>query len=379
MNNCASKFRSGSNGPDGSVIISGAGNSRTVKLNARFRVRIITAAAAVILSAIVSLTACSKKDGEKNTGDGYYASLKYSDGAEVPQCDENSPAYELLRHVLTSEVIYYGKNADNEDEVLGSIESLKNKLALAVNAGYDMTEEEREAFRNETTRGLYYTYQTDQEKRAEYDTAYDTYSDENFALRTYGITLNDYLLIRYEESVAGKYTLELREKIASKLTPDQIYKYYTEHENEFEFAETDVIMTSRSSTDVEGDLNKANELAQNVFGEEGPDQAAEQIRAMFPQLLDWNVDNGSVILMSGITYTGLCGEIQRRFTSGEKDKDAAYALEFEGNIYVIITRRGGVHTLSELESSGMAEMIKELIAGEEADNDSSSYGVTVVR
>jgi hypothetical protein len=100
---------------------------------------------------------------------------------------------------------------------------------------------------------------------------------------------------------------------------------------------------------------------------------------MFPQLLDWNVDNGSVILMSGITYTGLCGEIQRRFTSGEKDKDAAYALEFEGNIYVIITRRGGVHTLSELESSGMAEMIKELIAGEEADNDSSSYGVTVVR
>ena len=321
---------------------------------------------AIILAAVLTfLAGCSKTDGEpQNTAD-YSFKLVYSENAPIPECRDGSPAYELLRYVTVAETVYYARingaiNFDPE-AVKAALLRTKDRFAAAISLGLDMTADEFSSFESNVRDGLYYTYLTDAEKRAGFDSDHDQYSDDAFAFMLYGIYTDDYITVSYEETVASRYVSKLKEDAAGTVTDEQLYAFYLENKQEFDYVEADVIMTAKAPSDVENEIAAAQEFAVSVNSAEDPVKAFEEAAEAFPDSRAWAEDSGSATLMMNVQYTGLYGEIMRRFSEGQT---GAYVIEFEGNVYIILASAGGGYSESELAGSDIRVKVRDMLSEE---------------
>ena len=322
-------------------------------------------AAAMIFALLILTAGCSGRGGGNESVSRYAADIIYVD-RDIDAAMAEGRARELLKHVLTSEATYYGKEnglTAGDAELTEMISSVKKRFAAALFEGYYLSPEEEEELEKNIIDRLYLTYLTDDAVRAAYDDEYDSYSAEAFSAFMYGIGTAEYADIFYEQAVISKYTAALKEKATEALTDSEIAEYYASHSRKYDFAEVTVILFDPEPKDIDASLNSAAVLADSVNASDNREEAADAIAAEYSAESSDTDDAGNRILYFDAEYTGLYGEILNNISSHEGE---AYVTFYSGKVYIVYVSGIVRFDTDDLKDENTSAMVRDDLASEKA-------------
>jgi hypothetical protein len=332
-------------------------------LSARRALRVLTL---LLLAATTAMSAGCGVKNEEAGADIIAADVIYEEWFQLPETEEGSDAYMLLRHVLSCEIRYYGNKGEitlEDAELVDRLTTVKKRFAAALKAGCGLDPEEAEEIRRTAADELYLTYLTEDEVRTAYDREYDLYDTRQFSEFIYGVDPEEYAIIKYQQAVTVKYLGALREKALSELADQEVWDWYDAHRSGYDYREITVVLTASSPENADGALAEAAELAAEVNGSGDRSGAADALSERFSELYPDGDDAGHAVLYCGRQYSGLYAKV---LEEAEAHEGSAYALAYEGNVYVVYLSGISEFSFEDIEDKELSRAVREALAEEKA-------------